>query len=62
MEDIGFPIVLKIPDGAFSQGVFKVNTPEEFEAKLQNLFKKSALVLAQEFKFTDFDCPSYFST
>lgn len=55
MEDIGFPIVLKIPDGAFSQGVFKVNTPEEFEAKLQSLFKKSALVLAQEFMFTDFD-------
>ena len=55
MESIGFPIVLKIPDGAFSQGVFKVNNPEEFDAKIQALFKKSALVLAQEFLYTDFD-------
>jgi len=55
MLDIGFPIVLKIPDGAFSQGVFKVSTPEEFEAKIQKLFQKSALVLAQEFMYTDFD-------
>lgn len=55
MLDIGFPIVLKIPDGAFSKGVFKVNTPEEYEAKTQELFKKSALLLAQEFMYTDFD-------
>jgi len=55
MEDVGFPIVLKIPDGAFSQGVFKVNSAEEYEAKLHDLFRKSALVLAQEYMFTDFD-------
>ncbi|MAR92554.1 MAG: RimK family alpha-L-glutamate ligase [Pseudomonadales bacterium] len=55
MEDIGFPIVLKIPDGAFSRGVFKVNHAEEFEARVTALFRQSALVLAQEFLYTDFD-------
>lgn len=55
MQHIGFPIVLKIPDGAFSQGVFKVSNPEEFDLRTKELFKKSALVLAQEYLYTDYD-------
>jgi glutathione synthase/RimK-type ligase-like ATP-grasp enzyme len=55
VDDIGFPIVLKIPDGAFSKGVFKVSNQAEFDDKIHSLFKKSALVLAQEYMYTDFD-------
>ena len=55
VQQIGFPIVLKIPDGAFSQGVYKVSNQAEFDQRTKELFKKSALLLAQEFMYTDFD-------
>ncbi|MEZ5541814.1 MAG: RimK family protein [Pseudomonadota bacterium] len=53
--EFGYPIVLKIPDGSFSRGVVKVENAEELKASLKDLFKKSALLLAQEFFYTDFD-------
>src|SRR5579883_758381 len=52
---LGFPIVLKIPDGSFSRGIVKVETPEELKRAVEDLFQHTALVLAQEFLFTDFD-------
>jgi glutathione synthase/RimK-type ligase-like ATP-grasp enzyme len=30
MDELGLPLVVKIPDGSFSRGVHKVSTPEEF--------------------------------
>ena len=54
-EILGFPIVVKIPDGSFSRGVVKVTTMEEFERKTAELFQESSLLLAQEFLYTDFD-------
>ena len=51
----GFPVVIKIPDGSFSKGIVKVNDRHELDQKLSELFKKSALLLAQEFLYTDFD-------
>jgi len=54
-ELIGFPIVLKIPDGSFSRGIHKVETPEQLKAAADDLFQHTALVLAQEFMFTEFD-------
>ncbi len=54
-KDMGFPMVLKIPDGSFSRGVYKANTEEEAKTMLAELFKKSDLILAQEFLYTDFD-------
>ena len=54
-ESIGFPAVIKIPDGSFSRGIVKVNNRQELETELEKLFQKSALVLAQEFLYTDFD-------
>src|SRR5262249_56614818 len=30
MDELGLPLVVKIPDGSFSRGVHKVDTPEEF--------------------------------
>jgi glutathione synthase/RimK-type ligase-like ATP-grasp enzyme len=47
--------VLKIPDGSFSRGVFKVNDHTELLEVAGRLFKSSDLVLAQEFLYTDFD-------
>lgn len=54
-ESIGFPAVIKIPDGSFSRGIFKANTQEEALKVSQDLFKESELLLAQEFLYTEFD-------
>jgi len=54
-EEIGYPMVLKVPDGAFSQGVFKAEDRAEFSAITARLFKKSELILAQEYLYTSFD-------
>ncbi|TAN67148.1 MAG: ATP-grasp domain-containing protein [Methylobacter sp.] len=53
--EAGFPVVIKIPDGSFSRGIVKVNDRKELELKVGELFQKSALLLAQEFLYTDFD-------
>jgi len=52
---LGFPLVLKIPDGSFSRGIHKVATMDELKKAAKILFQSSVLVLAQEFMFTDFD-------
>jgi glutathione synthase/RimK-type ligase-like ATP-grasp enzyme len=54
-NDIGYPIVIKIPDGSFSRGVVKVQNNAELQQHLSELFQKSSLLLAQEFLFTEFD-------
>lgn len=53
--EFGYPMVLKIPDGSFSRGVVKVHDRKELADNLRQLFRKSALLLAQEFFYTDFD-------
>jgi len=56
-RDIGidFPVVLKIPDGSFSRGVFKADNREQYGKITQQLFRESDLILAQEFLYTEFD-------
>ncbi|WP_024327840.1 RimK family protein [Thioalkalivibrio sp. AKL19] len=54
-ESIGYPVVLKIPDGSFSRGVFKANDRGELESIARRLLKESDLILAQEFVYTEFD-------
>ncbi|KAB2926212.1 MAG: RimK family protein, partial [Candidatus Contendobacter sp.] len=54
-SEIPYPIVLKIPDGSFSRGVFKVDDRAELLESAGKLFKSSDLVLAQEFLYTEFD-------
>ena len=39
--EIGYPMVMKVPDGAFSRGVSKVANREEFYATAQELLKQS---------------------
>jgi len=53
--EFGFPLVLKMPEGSFSKGVFKVGSRQELKSRLKELLKESALVLAQEYLYTDFD-------
>ena len=54
-REIGYPMVMKIPDGAFSRGVSKVANAEEFRQTAQALLAQSALILVQEYMYTDFD-------
>jgi len=55
LPELNFPCVLKQPDSAFSQGVSKVADPESLLSSLKELFKKSDLILAQEYIPTTFD-------
>jgi glutathione synthase/RimK-type ligase-like ATP-grasp enzyme len=55
ISTLGLPFVLKMPEGSFSRGVFRIETVEEFRRVARELFESSALLLAQEFLFTPFD-------
>ncbi|MSR57012.1 MAG: ATP-grasp domain-containing protein [Planctomycetaceae bacterium] len=52
---LGFPVVLKQPDSAFSQGVVQVKDEAELHARVDEFLEKSELVIAQEFLPTTFD-------
>ncbi|BBP44866.1 hypothetical protein THMIRHAS_02390 [Thiosulfatimonas sediminis] len=55
VKEIGLPMVLKIPDGAFSRGVVKVETEAELLVQAQLLLKESVMLLVQEFMYTQYD-------
>lgn len=55
LRQFPLPIVLKVPDGSFSRGVFKADDAEEFARIANRLLADSELVLAQEFIYTPFD-------
>ncbi|HBD92627.1 MAG: glutathione synthase [Spirochaetes bacterium GWF1_31_7] len=55
IDEIGFPCILKQPDSAFSRGVVKVTSKEEYNVELNKLFETSDLIIAQEFMPTEFD-------
>jgi glutathione synthase/RimK-type ligase-like ATP-grasp enzyme len=52
---LGFPLVLKIPDGCFSKGVIKVQNAQEMLEAASTLFEHSVLLLAQEYLYTEYD-------
>ncbi len=52
---LGFPLVLKVPDGAFSRGVVKVTDQTQLERESARLFEDSALLLLQEWLPTEYD-------
>lgn len=54
-SQLGFPVVLKLPDGSFSRGVFKADDAAQLAAIGGRLLADSELVLAQEFLYTPFD-------
>jgi len=55
LSSLSYPCILKIPDSSFSRGVYKVNDEKEFENLSSQLLKKSALLLMQEYVYTEFD-------
>tara|TARA_R110002072_G_scaffold301164_2_gene480222 strand:+ start:6169 stop:7635 length:1467 start_codon:yes stop_codon:yes gene_type:complete len=50
-----YPIVLKIPNSAFSVGVMKAENRQMLREQLEDLLPRSALILAQEYLFTEYD-------
>lgn len=55
LDDLEFPQVLKLPDGAFSRGLQKVASAEELLAALPEMLRHSDLILTQKFTPSDFD-------
>ena len=53
--ELGFPAVLKIPDGSFSRGVFKVTRAADLTRIAEGMFKDTDLIIAQEYMATAFD-------
>ncbi len=51
----GYPMVLKLPESAFSLGVHKVENRAELQNRLTQMLVHSAIVLVQEFLRTDYD-------
>ncbi|MGE0847547.1 MAG: RimK family protein [Flavobacteriaceae bacterium] len=54
-EKLGLPLVVKIPDGSFSRGVHKVETPEKLKQIAKELFRETDLLIAQKFMPTEYD-------
>jgi glutathione synthase/RimK-type ligase-like ATP-grasp enzyme len=54
-DELPYPIVLKIPDGSFSRGVYKAKDRRELSQMAEALLDESDLILAQEYMYTDFD-------
>jgi glutathione synthase/RimK-type ligase-like ATP-grasp enzyme len=54
IDELGLPLVVKIPDGSFSRGVHKIESPR-VQAHRDELFEETDLLLAQKFLPTDFD-------
>jgi glutathione synthase/RimK-type ligase-like ATP-grasp enzyme len=52
---LGFPFVVKLPDGSFSNAVHKVVSEADFHLRAGEMFRRSPLILAQEWLPTDFD-------
>jgi len=50
-----YPLVLKLPEGSFSRGVFKIKDRAALQDKLCELLSETTLILAQEYMYTDFD-------
>jgi|APTNR8051073442_1049403.scaffolds.fasta_scaffold08682_2 glutathione synthase/RimK-type ligase-like ATP-grasp enzyme len=54
-RELGFPAVIKVPDGSFSRGVYKVANADVLQETAERMFKETDLIIAQEYMATDFD-------
>ena len=54
-QTLGFPLVLKIPDSAFSRGVKKASNFEELKTLATQWLEDSDLLIAQKFIPTEYD-------
>jgi glutathione synthase/RimK-type ligase-like ATP-grasp enzyme len=55
VRPLGWPVVLKVPDGTFSLAVKMAKSEGELEAVAKELFRKTPLLLAQRFTPSTFD-------
>ena len=55
VAEFGYPMVLKIPDGSFSRGIYKAENADQLREFTRLLFKDSDLILAQEYLYTEYD-------
>ncbi|BBF91633.1 RimK family protein [Blastochloris tepida] len=55
IDTLGLPLVVKIPDGSFSRGVYKVSTVAELTRVVEHMFDDTDLVIAQKFMPTEYD-------
>ncbi|MET1257404.1 RimK family protein [Aliikangiella maris] len=54
-QSFGYPLVIKMPEGSFSKGVYKVKSRTELEKLTTELLQDSAMLLVQEYLFTEYD-------
>lgn len=54
-EQVTYPAVVKIPDGSFSVGTYKVTNKDELRRRAGELLQKSDIILCQEFVLSKFD-------
>ncbi len=54
-REFAYPFVLKVPDSAFSLGVKKVDSFDDFKTVALDMFEQTDLLLAQEFLPTQYD-------
>ncbi|MDR5904184.1 RimK family protein [Franzmannia qiaohouensis] len=55
VADLTYPMVLKVPDGAFSRGIVKIESHAQLVEEARRLFDSSALLLLQEWLPTEYD-------
>jgi glutathione synthase/RimK-type ligase-like ATP-grasp enzyme/gamma-glutamyl:cysteine ligase YbdK (ATP-grasp superfamily) len=55
VAELGFPFVIKLPEGSFSTAVHRISSPEEYRERAGEMFRKSPLIIAQEYLPTEFD-------
>lgn len=54
-DRLGFPLVLKIPDGSFSRGIKKASSMQELRQLVTAFLEDSDLCIAQKYVPTEFD-------
>lgn len=54
-QGLQYPVVLKIPDGSFSRGIYKAENLDQAREYAKILFKESDIILIQEYMYTEFD-------
>ncbi len=54
-EDLGYPLIVKQPDGTFSAAVKRADTSAELDVLTREMFRRSPLLTLQEFRPTEFD-------
>lgn len=54
-DALGYPLIVKQPDGTFSAAVRKVENRKELQKLTREMFKRSPLLTLQEYRPTEFD-------